>query len=142
MKKRVLFFCIVLTGCTTVDVKSVDKVHAVQHVCIEDNPRVDDPDLRPSIESLFHDHGITTEVYTEVPPENCKVTLKYIGVRSWDFAYYLSYAVVRLYKDEERIGYAEYRLRVQGGFALNKWDSVESKMKPVVDQLLVQYRKG
>jgi hypothetical protein len=129
-----------LMGCTAIDVKQVDSSHAIKHVCIEDNPKVIVSDFVSTVEDVFQNHGISTEIYLGAIPERCNFRLTYTALRSWDFSPYLSHAELRLYNGNERIGYAEYHLNGGGGLALNKWASVKSKMTPVVNQLLAQYR--
>ncbi|WP_417689328.1 Sbal_3080 family lipoprotein [Pseudidiomarina sp.] len=129
-----------LTGCTAIDVNQVSRAHQVDHVCIENNPKVIVDGFVDTVTDIFHQRGISSEVYAPgMQPEHCEVVMMYTALRSWDFAPYLSYAELSLFKENTRIGYAEYRLRGKGGLALNKWASVESKMTPVVEQLLGQY---
>ncbi|WGL16971.1 Sbal_3080 family lipoprotein [Microbulbifer bruguierae] len=141
MKKIALLTAVTFfAGCTAIDVKQVDSSHQIDHVCFENNPKVIVADFVSTVEDVFHDHHITTEVYSGRKPEHCNFKLTYTALRSWDFSPYLSHAELRLFKGRERIGYAEYHLNGGGGFALNKWASVESKMTPVVNQLLAQYK--
>lgn len=65
--------------------------------------------------------------------------MTYTALRSWDFTPYLSHAELRMFKGDERVAYAEYHLTGKGGFDFSKWDSVRSKMTPVVEELLSQY---
>jgi len=51
----------------------------------------------------------------------------------------MNYAELRLKHGAKTIGSATYRHA--GGFALNKWASTESKMHPVIEQLLAGYQK-
>lgn len=141
MKKTLLFVAVLgLSGCTAVDVNQISRAHQVDHVCIENNPKVIVDGFVDTVTNIFHQRGISTETYaTGMQPDHCEVVMMYTALRSWDFAPYLSYAELTLLKDNKRIGYAEYRLRGKGGLALNKWASVESKMTPVVQQLLGQY---
>lgn len=138
MKKIIPLVAIVLAGCTAIDVKQVDSSHRIDHVCIENNPKVIVADFVSTVEDVFHNHSITTEVYSGTMPDHCQYKLTYTALRSWDFTPYLSHAELRLFKGRERIGYAEYHLRAGGGLAPNKWASVKSKMTPVVKQLLAQ----
>lgn len=130
----------VLSGCTSVDVRPVDRSYNLTHVCIEDNPKVIVSDFVSTIEDVFENHLITTEIYSGSKPERCEFRLTYTARRSWDMAPYLSHAEVRLYRGHKRIGYAEYHLNGKGGLSLVKWASVESKMTPVIDELLAQYQ--
>ena len=51
-------------------------------------------------------------------------------------ATYLHHAELRLEKNGNKIGYAEYHLNGKGGLSLTKWQSTKTKMDPIVDQLL------
>lgn len=128
-----------MSGCTAVSVNQVDSSHAIEHVCIENNPDVTVDNFVSTVEDVFQDHGITTEMYNEDMPKSCNFRLTYTALRTWDIVTFLSHAELRLFKENERIGYAEYHLRGRGGLALNKWASVKSKMTPVVNKLLIQY---
>ncbi|PSU58561.1 hypothetical protein C9I90_06325 [Photobacterium aphoticum] len=86
---------------------------------------------------MLEDKGYATKLYSdkEVQPEQCDVFMKYTARRSWDIVPYLSLAEINLYdKDGFKIAGAKYRHR--GGFAFNKWASIETKMTPVLTQLL------
>jgi hypothetical protein len=132
-----------LAGCTSVAVKPIDRErHQVQHVCIQENPRVIVDGFLASVERGLQRHGLTSERYSgDKPPEHCVYTLSYVARQNWDVAVYLWQADVELRKGAEVIGTANYHLRGQGGFALNKWASVETKMAPVMDKLLVSFPK-
>lgn len=53
------------------------------------------------------------------------------------------YAVMTLSDQGAQIvGKGEYRLHNKGGLSLNKWQSIESKMAPVMDQLLAGFPKS
>lgn len=130
----------ILSGCTAVDVRPVNSSHNMTHICIEENPKVIVTDFVSTLENAIENHLITTELYRGSKPDHCEFKLTYTALRSWDMAPYLSHAEVRLYRDRQRIGYAEYHLRGKGGFSLMKWASVESKMTPVVNELLAQYK--
>ncbi len=139
MRILVLLFVVLGAGCTAIDVKQVDASYKIDHVCIENNPKVIVADFVSTVEDVFHDHSITTEIYNGIIPEHCQYKMSYTALRSWDVTPYLSHAELRLFKGMQRIGYAEYHLKGGGGLALNKWASVKSKMTPVVNQLLAQY---
>jgi len=128
-----------VAGCTSVQVANLEASHKVYHVCIEDNPKVIVSDFIPVVQDGFARHGITTEIVTAPAPERCEYRLTYVAHRTWDVANYMHHAELRLFKGNQRIAYAEYHLNGKGGFALNKWASVDSKMDPVIDQLLSDY---
>ncbi len=132
-----------LAACTVVDVRPVIRAqHDVKHVCIEENDRVLMSGFLPWLRQSFADHGITTEVYTGRPADHCEYTATYVAYWNWDMSMYLHQANVQLRKGGETVGVANFHLRAKGGLALNKWASVESKMGPVMDQMLAEFRSG
>jgi len=140
MKFKFLILSVILAGCTSVEVRPVDGSLKMSHVCIEENPKVIVKGFVSTLENVFEDHLITTEIYKSKKPSHCEFTLKYTALRSWDFAPYLSHAELRLYRGSVRVGYAEYHLNGKGGLSLVKWAGVKSKMTPVIDKLLAQYQ--
>ncbi len=128
---------VVLSACTSVQVQKLDTTqHAVQEVCIVRNPKVAVSDMLSVLEGGFMRHGITTRVIgnPEAFKDSCPYTLEYTAKRSWDLAPYLTFAELKLRKDGQAIAMATYRH--SGGFALNKWASTETKLGPVIDDLL------
>ena len=75
--------CLFLVACTAVQVKPLDSSLAVEHVCIEDNPNVKLEKFRPAVEASFKRHQISTEIFSENPPEHCEVILSYTAIRTW-----------------------------------------------------------
>ena len=137
-----VFICVgflLLTGCTSVKIEQLDPTMQVSHVCIKDNPKVIVHDFLPVVQKGFKRHGITTEVYKSNIPNYCEYNLTYTALKTWDMAMYMHHAELWLYRDKENIAYAEYHLNGKGGLALNKWASVDSKMDPVINQLLSGY---
>jgi len=139
IKLSFLILPIFLIGCSSMKVEPISSKYKMSHVCIENNPRVIVGGFVKVIKDRFDYHGIDTERYTPPKPKHCTFKLTYTALRSWDFTPYLSHAEMRLYKQNERIGYAEYHLIGKGGFDLSKWKSVKSKMTPVIDKLLEEY---
>lgn len=131
---------IFFSSCTSVRVNEVDPTYKISHVCIEKNPKVIVENFVTVIQDGFSDHSITTEVYEGERPKDCMYHLTYTALRSWDFVPYLSHAELRLFKGHEKIGDAEFHLKGKGGFAVTKWASVETKMRPVIDQLLQNHQ--
>lgn len=135
----ILFF-LVVGGCTSIQVTQLDKSYGISHICIENNTKVIVGGFLNVIEDGFQNHGITTEIFNSKLPDHCKYKLTYTALQSWDFTTYLSHAEVRLFERNKRIASAEYHLKGKGGFSFAKWNSVKSKMGPVIDNLLSQYR--
>lgn len=127
----------VLAGCTSVQVQKVDRTqHAIEAICIVRNPKVAVSDMLSVMESGLMRHGISSRIIgnAEAFKEACPYTLDYTAKRSWDMAPYLTFAELQLRKNGQAIGMATYRH--SGGLALNKWASTESKLAPVIDELL------
>lgn len=140
MNKLVLTLLIVIiSGCTSVHVQKLDPKLKVSHMCIQKNPKVIVGDFLPVVRKCFERHGITTEVFDGEKPKCCKDHLTYTALKTWDMATYMHHAELQLYHVHKPVAYAKYHLRGQGGLSLNKWGSVESKMNPVIDELLANY---
>lgn len=139
MKKyAIVLVSTALSACTAMEVKPLDKTrHQVSHVCIQENPRVTIAEFLPVVRAGFERHGLGTEVYqSDVPPRHCEYTLTYTARRSWDIATYLSTADLELRQGAELVSRGHYHLRNKGGLSLMKWQSVETKMRPVIDDML------
>lgn len=125
-----------ITGCTAVDVRPVDNLAEILHVCIQENPKVLVTDFVPVLEAGFERYGISTELTSGAIPNHCEYVLTYSARRSWDMAPYLSQAELRLSYAGREVAWAHYHLRNKGGLALNKWAGTSSKITPVLDELL------
>ncbi len=127
--------CALYGSCTSVDVKRVQySNNPIKLVYIQQNPDVAVDELLSVIENGFQRRGIQTKIIiNEKVPESAYV-LTYTASRGWDFTPYLKHAELRLKEGNRLVGYAVYHHR--GGFGLNKWASTESKMTPVVNELL------
>lgn len=139
-------FCvsILLTGCTAVKVQPLDASFGISKVCIVDNPKVIVPEFLKIVREGFDEHNINTLVLNEYTGQDlsntCQAILTYTARQSWDLATYLIHAELRL--DDltgKKLAAAEYHLNGGGGLSLMKWASVESKMKPVISELLSAY---
>ena len=127
-----------LTGCTSVDVKTLDPAkYPVKLVCIKKNPEVQIREFLGVVEDGFQRHGIETEVFDSDPPLRCEYVLTYVAIRGWDLATFMKHAELRLKQGNKLIGTAIYHHH--GGFALTKFSSVETKMTPVIDELLTGF---
>ncbi|WP_064037017.1 Sbal_3080 family lipoprotein [Methylomonas methanica] len=129
-----------LAACTSIQVKPLDSSLAVSKICIEKNEKVIVSDFLEIVRSGIDKHGIATEVFDSKASASCGVVLTYTALQKWDFVTFLSHAELWL-RDQngKQIGYAEYHLTGGGGFDFSKWASTESKMNPVIDQLLAGY---
>lgn len=128
-----------LSACTTVNVRKVDAAeYPMQLVCIEENPKVAVGDLLFVLENGFARHNIRSLIYRDKAPDRCEYTLWYTAFRGWDLAPFLRNAELRLRRGDETIASATYNH--SGGLGLNKWASTETKLNPVIDELLAGFR--
>ncbi len=136
-----LVLCLVAAGCTAIKVSPLDASRAISHICIKDNPKVIVSDFLEVVHDGFKKHGITTEVITGEITNECDAVLTYTAKRSWDITPYLSHAELQIEDlTGQPLAHAEYH--ISGGSVsldLSKWDSVENKMMPVIDELLSGY---
>jgi len=128
-----------LAACTSVQVVPLDPELSISHVCIKNNKKVTVPDFLTVLQAGFNRHNLATTVYDDIP-DDCQAILSYTALRSWDVVTYLSVAELWLTNaNQQQIAHAKYHLIGKGGLSLMKWASVESKMDPVIDQLLADY---
>ena len=129
-----------VSACTSVQVNAVaeQQVNAIQQICIVNNPKVLVTDFVPVVQQRLQHHGIVSRVVEGSEASACAYQLHYSAKRSWDFTPYMSWAELKLYQNEVLIANAEYKLVGKGGLSLTKWQSVETKMTPVIDQLIVK----
>jgi len=124
----------VLSGCTSIQVEPLAVRPA--SICIEQNPKVQVSDFVSVIQRGLSDRGISSQVYEQVPT-TCDYKLTYVAYRSWDFVPYLTSADLEVWdKGNRRVGAAHYHLRGKGGMSMAKWQGTQTKMAPVMDQLL------
>jgi hypothetical protein len=125
---------VALSGCTSIQVEPL----AVRptKICIEQNPKVQVSDFVSVVQRGLKDRGINSEVFAQVPA-SCEYRMTYVAYRSWDFVPYLSSADLEVWDSEQRrVGAAHYHLRGKGGMSMAKWQGTQTKMAPVLDQLL------
>ncbi|MDO7926147.1 Sbal_3080 family lipoprotein [Pseudomonas sp. KFB-139] len=124
----------VLSGCTSIQVEPL-AVRPV-NICIEQNPKVLVTDFVSVVQSGLASRGIKSDVYMHVPA-SCEYRMTYVAYRTWDFVPYLSSADLEIWdREKRRVGAAHYHLRGKGGLSMAKWQGTETKMAPVLDQLL------
>jgi hypothetical protein len=107
----------------------------MNHVCIQQNPKVQVDDFVPVLRDGLSRHGVSSEVFAGQAPEHCEFIVTYTALRSWDFSPYLSHAEIRVERSGLQIGYGEFHLRGKGGYSMYKWQDTKTKMDPVIDQL-------
>jgi hypothetical protein len=138
MAVQLTLLCVALGGCTSVAVKPVSADNRIEHICIQDNPRVQVGDFVAVMQEGFQNHGITSQVFKDTAPARCLFTSTYTAQRTWDMAMYMTDARVDILRDGRSIASAVYHLKGGGGLSLNKWANTRTKMLPVIDALLAQ----
>lgn len=133
----IVLLALLFAGCTAVSVRPVSATAQMKHVVIRENPKVIVRGFLDVVRDGLSRHGITSEVVpADSKIEPGQFVLTYTALRSWDVAPYLSVAEVRIERDNNPVASAHYHLRGKGGYSLLKWQSVKTKMDPVMDQLL------
>jgi hypothetical protein len=127
------------SGCTTVNVKKIDRSsNPITLLCIEENPKAEVADLLSFLEASFQSHGIRTAVYRQNSvPASCEYSVWYNATEGWDLGSYLNFAEIRIRRGAETVATARYTHG--GGFGFNKWQSTETKLTPVVEELLADF---
>lgn len=152
------------SGCTSVTVKPIDASYNVKSICIRENPKVTVKDFVPVIADGLRRHNIESkfiattldkhrlqgenigkpdQYYMELTPvpDTCDFNLTYTARRSWDLGTYLSTADISISDKKSVIANANYHLIGKGGLSLFKWQGVKTKIDPVMDELLIFYKK-
>jgi hypothetical protein len=133
-----------LGACTTIKVHPIDAAsNPTGVVKILNNPESGAEDLQIVIERAFQRHGFGTQIadpntLTTSPIKPNEYILTYSSSRKWDLAFYLGRADVYLKRGPKMVGEASYDQL--GGYNLGKYGSTESKMGPILDQMLAGYR--
>lgn len=133
-----LMMLLPLVGCASTQVSSVNDIHVgeIRHICIEHNPKVIVDDFESIIVKALDEHGITSQIYNLNMPVNCSYSMKYTAHQKWDFSMVLTLAELKLFKEGKPLRTATYKLHAGGLLNPTKYKSNESKISPLVDQLL------
>lgn len=123
-----------LGACNTMDVRKAKPSQPVGLVCIVHNPAVAVQDFVDVLQAGFARHGLQSQVVNGAAGPTCDASLTYTAERSWDFVPYLSLAELHLWQNNVEIGRVFYRHR--NGFSLIKWSGTDTKMDPLIDELL------
>jgi hypothetical protein len=132
---------LILTGCTSVDVRPIPASAKLEKICIEFNSEVNVEDFVPVVQEDFFSHGISSVVYHSERPKGCQFTMTYSVDRWWDLKPYMVDAQMTVNKDDAYIGSAHYHLAGHGGLSLMKWEGTHSKIDPLLDDMLRNYPK-
>jgi hypothetical protein len=136
-KIGVILGIVILTGCTskTVDIEPLDtKTHHISEICIEKNPKVIVEDFLPYVRDEFQKHGINSKVYDSSAPKSCLYSLEYSANHHWDVVMYFKAAQLKIRHDNNVI--ASVRYESENGLNFGKFNSMEKKFTPIIDELL------
>jgi hypothetical protein len=132
---------LILTGCTSVNVRPIPASAKLEKICIQFNSEVNVEDFVPVVQEDFFSHGISSVVFHSERPKGCEFTMTYAVDRWWDLKPYIVDAQMTVNRDDAYIGSAHYHLAGHGGFSLMKWEGTHSKIDPVLDEMLRNYPK-
>lgn len=136
MKKVIglLTVTLILTGCSISQTIDPVNYNDIQKICIIENPKVRSGFLKSYKQSLDEKNISYSLINSETEDQNCEWTSTYNGRWSWDLAIYMSYAEIKIYKNNGLRGQAVYDSR-RAAYNANKFIKAEIKVKELVDQL-------
>jgi len=132
-------FTMAFCGCTNVSVRPLLVEDRIQKVVIQENSTAEDSKFLAILVAGFKRHGIATEVVSDATNVKDAYVVTYVAYSTWDFGRYLSDAAIIITKDGRKVAQALYHLKGGGGFAPAKWDNAQSKIDPLIDELLKDY---
>ena len=135
MRLFVLAMMSALCGCETVDATALPT--GIPLMVVVDNPKVIVDGFEAHLKRSLTEHGIAVQSAPIAPANATSYVLTYTARQGWDFTTFLNYADISVSKAGRSIATATYRHA--GGLSLLKWQSVETKMGPVYEKLLVNY---
>jgi len=134
----VAILAIALAGCAAKEEKkAAPPKHAIDLICVQENPDVRIDDLLTAIRNGLQRHGVDALPYQVKPPARCRYTLWYTVSQGWQLGPYIKSIELRLRRANEVVAEASYR--DSGVMSLDKWAGTQKKLDPVLDELLNQY---
>lgn len=133
---------VLLTACTSVDVRPLSAREPIESVLIVENPSVWRSDFVDVLIAGFSRHGIQAKVIQAGTPVGESYVVRYTARQKWDMAMYLSDATIWIYKNDQEVAKAVYHLKGGGGLSLMKWQDTATKIDPVIDELLASASSG
>lgn len=128
-----------MVGCTSIQINNSTGFNptSIKQVCVIHNPKVIIKDFDKLIEKSFLRYEIQAKTYNDSDNLSmCQTILNYTATRSWDMAPYMVFAQFNLIQNGRQVSEASFKLKGNGGLALNKWRSTEIKINELTDQLL------
>ena len=127
-----------LCGCTITQTANPVSLHEsdAKQMCLIEDPKVFDGFLA-AYRAALEKKGFSVKILAPGSSvTSCPLTSTYYALQSWDFATYLSHAMIVVYRDGTHAGEALYDAP-KAGFALTFriYESTDSKVATMVDQL-------
>lgn len=133
---------LMVSACTTMHVKPAHintNKGTSQRICIQSNDRVYAGFL-PALRKVIEAEGYQTIMYDdqyELSPSFCDASMTYTARRSWDVMPFLASVQLEVFDlNGNKLGDANYR--VSNGLNMTKFQSEETKLMPLIEQLFVQ----
>lgn len=135
IKLTSISLCLILfSGCSIKqEVKAVTPL-TKKEICIIEDPAVREGFLATYTRELSRKGYKTKLLAANSPLNTCNVVSTYMGLWSWDLAIYLSYAEIKVYRNEKLIGEALYDSR-SGSANMDKFVKGETKIIELTNQL-------
>jgi hypothetical protein len=139
LRTIVLLPLVLCAACaTTQTVSRIDRSkHPILRVCIQENWSVTVPDVPDVFVRGLKQRGIEATLFRGVQPEGCEYVLSYVGSLGTDIKPYLRSMIVTISRNGAVVGRASH---ATAEFALSKWGTVESKVNPLLDELLADFK--
>ena len=130
--------CASIAGCSAVKVTPVNPSHRIEHICIQENRKVQVDGFVVVMQEGFQKHGITSELISGLIPKDCVYSASYVGFRSWNGRVYFSQAQIDLQRDGQTIASASMDLKNGRARERDRKADVRTKLIPIIDTLLGQ----
>jgi hypothetical protein len=135
MRVITLIFFIFISGCTAVTKQTVTPFenNSSIEICVIENQRVKGGFLQ-AYRTALQEKGYVVEIlHKHADISDCKVTSTYSARWRWDFALYMSYAKIEVFKNGEKSAEALYKIVREG--ASGKFINASEKVRELVNQL-------
>ncbi len=135
--KRLLAVAGVMTlfsGCAITQNVTPVPLASSKAICIVENPPVRAGFLTEYRSALEKKGHTVTVVQKDAVAADCAMTSTYLARWSWDLALYMSYAEIKVFRDQQEVGSALYDSR-SGGGRMDKFIQADTKIKELVAQL-------
>lgn len=143
--KRILLLVllvVLLSGCSIsrniVQVRSdmlIDKVYVLK------NNNVLMEGMNDELVTQFRQLGFESELYQGDRPSDATYYFTYTANWAWDMAMYLVYFRGTIYQEGKILGEVEYDAKM-GGANMNKFGKTGEKIRPLLNELMAQVKRG